>query len=63
MWRKATGGTGLAPQKEDAVNRAFGIVLIALGLFGLAWEVLRKRPGKRLSPSGRFTLPATGHIM
>jgi hypothetical protein len=28
----------LSPPKEAAVNKTLGMILIALGLFGLAWE-------------------------
>jgi hypothetical protein len=43
------------------VNKMLGMILIALGLFGLAWEVLRTRPGKRSLTSDRFTLHAKRH--
>ena len=29
--------TPLAPPKEAAVNKTLGIILVVLGLFGLAW--------------------------
>jgi hypothetical protein len=34
---KRRSHTGLLPPKEAAVNKTLGIILIALGLFGLAW--------------------------
>ena len=35
--REKTQSPRLAPTKEDAVNKTFGVILIVLGLFGLAW--------------------------
>ena len=40
------------------MNKTIGLILIALGVFGLAGEVLRTRPGKRSLTSDRFTLLA-----
>ena len=48
---------------EEGVMKTIGVILIALGVFGLAWGVLRTRRGRRSSTSDRFTLPATRHIM
>jgi hypothetical protein len=42
--------------------KILGMILIAFGLFGLAWGGVRIRPGKRLSISDPFMLLATRHI-
>ncbi len=47
--------------KEAAVNKTLGVVLVVLGLFGIAWGGLRTQPGKRSSTSDRFTLHAKRH--
>jgi hypothetical protein len=37
MSREMRSQTGLPSPKEAAVNKTLGIILIVLGLFGLAW--------------------------
>lgn len=45
------------------MNKALGIILIALGLFGLAWGGLRKQPGRRSSTLDLFTRLARRRTM
>ena len=44
------------------MNRTLGMILIALGLFGLAWEGFTYTTREKALTSDRFTLLATRHI-
>jgi hypothetical protein len=49
--------------KEIAMSKAFGIILIALGLFGLAWGGFTYTTREKVVDIGRIHATATRHIM
>ena len=53
----------LQSPKEAAVNKILGIILIALGLFGLAWGGFTYTTRGKVVDIGPITLLATRHIM
>ena len=59
---KMRSHTRLPPPKEAAVSKTLGIILITLGLFGLAWGGFTYTTSERSSTSDRFTRLATRHI-